>query len=125
MILSKDLRGTERTLRAMVHELKAQRKNFPSCRIMRTVSRGKEIYCKVEYRRGKRKRTIISYGGEEYFDILKGIAIDIKRELADEDVKLIADLKKRYNDISAQEVISLMQEKYPRIDRQDIIIAVS
>lgn len=92
---------------------------------MRTVSRGKEIYCKVEYRKGKRKRTLITHGGEEYFDILKGIAIDTKRELAEEDAKLIADLKKSYKDVSAQEVISLMQEKYPRLDRQDIMIAVS
>ena len=125
MILSKDLRSTERALRNMVHELKAQRKFFPASKIMRTTSRGKVIYCKVEYRRGKRKRTLIEHGGKEFFDILKGIAIDTKRELAEEDAKLIEDLKKRYRDVSAPEVISLMQEKYPRLDRHDIMIAVS
>ena len=125
MILSKDLRSTERSLRTIVREMKQQRKSFPAFKIMRTVSRGKEIYCKVEYRRGKRKRTIIDYGGREFFDILKGLVIDAKCELAEEDTKLIADLKKKYRDISAQEVISLMQEKYPRLDRHDIMIAVS
>lgn len=125
MILCKDLRSTEHSLRAMVRELKEQRKVFPAFKIMRTVSRGKEIYCKVEYRRGKRKRTVINHGGREYFDILKGLAIDVKRELAEEDAKLIADIKKRYRDVSAQEVISSMHEKYPRLDRSDIVIAVS
>jgi hypothetical protein len=125
MILSKDLRSTERSLRAMVRELKQQRKGFPALRLMRTVSRGKEIYCKVEYDRGKRKRTVISYGDNEFFSILKGLVIDAKRELAEEDVKLITDMKKRYRDVSSQEVIHLMQEKYPKLDRHDIVTAVT
>lgn len=123
MIFSKDLRDTRRELSLLLGKLKAQADNYPGYRLMRTRSRGKEIFCKVEYSGGKRKRTVIDHGGTDYFEILKGMCINARKEIVEADLALISSLEEKYRDISSVEIIDLMAKKYPRIDRRDIIIA--
>ena len=125
MISTMDLRKSRKELRRLAKELKEEQKHYPLFKIMKTRNKGKEVCYKVEYRRKKRIREVLKTDSEEYFNILKGLCIDAKRELVEKDAALISDIKDQFRDIGRAEVISLMQEKYPRIDRQDIIIAVS
>lgn len=125
MILCKDLRGAQGELRALINELKVQGKAYPLFKIMRTKSRGKEIYCKVEYFEGKRKRTIIDRESVEFFAILKGLCIDAKKEIAENDLFLLETLEEQYRDISPVEIIDLLERKYPKLERRDILAAVS
>ncbi len=125
MIIIMDLKDTQRELRTILAELKVQAKRFPSFGIMRTRSRGREIYCKIDYSSGKRKRTIIDHEGVEYRNLLRGLCISAKMELVERNLKMVTDFKKIYKDISQLEIIELMAGKYPRIDRQDIIEAIN
>ena len=125
MIIIMDLKDTQRELRTILAELKVQAKRFPSFGIMRTRSRGREIYCKIDYSSGKRKRTIIDHEGVEYRNLLRGLCISAKMELVEQNLKMVTDFKKIYKDISQLEIIELMAGKYPRIDRQDIIEAIN
>ena len=125
MIFCRDLRDTQRALRTMYNELKAQSKIFPCFKIMRTRSRGKEIYCKVDYSNGKRKRTVIHPDQTDFFNVLKGLCIEAKKEIVEENILLLKGLEERYRDVSPVELIDLMEKKYPKIDRRDIIMAVN
>ncbi len=81
MIIIMALKDTQRELRTILAELKVQAKRFPSFGIMRTRSRGREIYCKIDYSSGKRKRTIIDHEGVEYRNLLRGLCISAKMDL--------------------------------------------
>lgn len=125
MILAADLRNSVKELRKLIKEYDAVQKAYPCSSIMRTRNNGKTVWYKVEYRRKKRIRKVLKPGSEEYFKILKGLCIDAKREIAETDAALIADIKDRFRDITGAEIIALMHKKYPKIDRSDIVIAVS
>ena len=125
MISNMDLRNSRKELRKLSKELKEKQKHYPLFKVMKTRNKGKDVIYKVEYRRKKRIREVLKKDSEEYFNILKGLCIGAKREIAEKDAELIKDIKDRFRDVSAQEVISLMQEKYPRLERQDIVIAVT
>ena len=125
MISNMDLRNSRKELRKLSKELKEKQKHYPLFKVMKTRNKGKDVIYKVEYRRKKRIREVLKKDSEEYFNILKGLCIGAKREIAEKDAEFIKDIKDRFRDVSAQEVISLMQEKYPRLERQDIVIAVT
>ncbi len=120
-----DLRKSSKELRKLVKDLKGKQKQYPLFKIMKTRNKGKEVCYKVEYRRKRRIREVLKTDSKEYFDILKGLCIKAKCEIAERDAVLISSIKDQFCDISGMEVIALMQEKYPRLDRQDIMIAVS
>ena len=125
MILAMDLRESAKELRKLLREYDAARKTYPGCTIMRTRNNGKDVCYRVEYRRKKRIRRALKSGSEEYFNIIKGLCIDVKREIADKNAALIADIKDKFRDITAAEIVALMQEKYPKLDSSDIMIAVT
>ncbi len=125
MILAMDLRESSKELRKLLKDFKVEQKLYPRCKIMRTTNKGKDVYYRVDYRRKKRIRTTLKYGSDGYWNILKGLCIDVKREIAESNAKVIASIKDKYRDINGAEIISLMQEKYPRIDHNDIVIAVT
>ena len=125
MILCKDLRSAQGELRTLISDLKAQGKAYPPFKIMRTRSRGKEIYVRVDYFEGKRKRKIIDHESADFFDVLKGLCIDAKKEIAENDLLLLNTLEEQYRDISPVEIIDLLERKYPKLERRDILAAVS
>ena len=125
MISKMDLRKSSKELRNLVKDLKEKQKQYPLFKVMNTKNKGKEVCYKVEYRRKKRIREVLKPDSEEYFNILKGLCIDAKRELAEKDVSLIKDLEDKYRDVGEAEVVALMQDKYPKIGRSDIVTAIT
>ena len=125
MLFSKDLRDGLSDLKRLRSNFKTLQKKYPLRKIMKTRNGGKEVYYKVWYARGKRRRSTVRPGEEDYFNILKGMCIDVKIEIAEANIMLLNDAIDSYKDIEPARIIDRMLEKYPRIDRQDIIVAVN
>ena len=125
MILSKDLREGIADLRNLRRNLKAMQKVYPLHKIMRTRNGGREKYYKVCYFRGKRTRSGIRHGSVDFFNILKGMCIDAKLEMIESNVVVLDRAKKDYLEIDPVALTDRMCQKYPRLDRRDIIAAVN
>lgn len=124
MILSTDLRSELNALRQYMRNLKAQRKEYPYCKIMKTTNKGKEVYYRIEYDRNVRTRKALKYGSDDYFDVLKGIVLDAKIEIVEHNGMILKSLADEYRDITPLELVNFVSEKYPKIDRRDITVAV-
>lgn len=125
MIFQMDLRDGLRDLRHVLRLLKDQKKLYPAHKIMRTTDRGREVYYRIDYRGGKRKRTRIRKEDKEFRDILKSLCIEAKMEMVKNDIDLLEGLDKKFLDIRPIEIIERTVKKYPRLDRNDISDAVN
>ena len=125
MIIIKDLREELDWLRSKNIELEELQKQYPLFKIMKTRNGGREVYYKVYKADGKRKRRIVKYRGPEFYDILKGICIDTKRKMINDNRNLLKKIQPLYWDIDPVGLMAAVYRDNPKLDIHDISVAVS